>query len=309
MSRRPKRPVDHQWAARPTYRDLRLAQAADEVRAEVFGELAFSHSLLCQLSLPYKNLNSQRVFERRSGKVSIRLEAGSLMTPTGRWKDMGLPYGSKSRLLMLFLCSQSIKQQSPTIEVSDSFTQFCRDIGSKRPNGRAMRAIKEQIDRLACVSMKLASTEGHGQFQGFVFDGIRVASTIDDRQGYMFDNMFSFNPTFYESLKEHSVPLDLRCLRGLQHSSRALDIYVWLTERLRRIRQGRSQMVRWTSLRFQFGDPNQDLDSFKRAFKTALKQTLILYYQAANSVEVVRGGLRLSYAPPSVPMKNLLSSS
>lgn len=226
------------------------------------------------------------------------------MTATGKWKDMGLPYGARSRLLMLYISSQSIKQQNPTVEVSESFTQFCRDIGTKRPNGRAMRAIKEQIDRLACVSMKLAHTEGKGQFQGFVFDGIRVASTLEEGQGYMFENIFRFNPVFYESLREHSVPLDLRCVRGLRHSARALDIYVWLTERLRRIKQGKSQMVRWTSLRFQFGDPNQDLDSFKRAFKTALKQTLILYYQAGNSVKVVRGGLRLSYAPPSVPMKS-----
>ena len=49
--------------------------------------------------------------------------------PGGGWEDVGLPYGSKSRLLLLHLCSEALFQKTPSLEVEHSFTSFARSIG------------------------------------------------------------------------------------------------------------------------------------------------------------------------------------
>lgn len=289
--------------------ELRLVKAAAAIHEEVLGpDLHFSHSLLCQLGLPYRDLKEQRSFERSSGRSSLRLEAGAVMTPNG-WKEVGLPWGAKSRLLMIHLCSQSLKTQSPVVNASNSFTHFCEEIGLKSPSGRAMRVLKDQIDRMSAVSMRLSfqRTNGTDIFQGSVFEGVRMDSSHSINQRLLWDNQFRFNPTFFESLLEHSVPIDLRALKALSHSSRAIDIYCFLTARLYRIPRTKPVKIRWTSLRFQFGNPNQEMESFKRAFITALKQVLLVYPQAANSIEKVSGGLKLKYAPPSVSLKTFNS--
>lgn len=172
-----------------------------------------------------------------------------------------------------------------------------------------MRAIKEQIDRMSAVSMRFAYTSDTNidVFQGSVFDAVRMETAHADGQRLLWDNQFRFNQSFFDSLIEHSVPLDLRALKALRHSSRAIDVYCWLASRLYRIPRSRSTKIRWTSLRFQFGNPDQELDSFKRAFKEALKQVMVIYKEASSSVEVVRGGIRLKYAQPPVPLKTFNS--
>ena len=137
-------------------------------------------------------------------------------------------------------------------------------------------------------------------FQGAIFDGMRVELPRDPRQRSLWANEIRFSPRFFESLRQHAVPLDLRAIKALRHSARGLDVYAWLVNRLWRLKK--PTKVRWTSLKWQFGNPDQELQSFKRAFKTALKQALMVYPEAR--VEIVRGGLKISPSAPAIPFKN-----
>ena len=286
-----------------TDRIERLLNAGAEIQREVWGDVRFSHSLLCSVNLPYRNpTDAVRSYTRSSGPVSLLREAGKVFTPSG-WVDVGLPYGAKSRLLLLHLCSLAVKQQSPIVEVADSFTAFCRDLGIDT-NGRNLRIIKDQIRRMSAVSMRLGLQQG-GElvvFQGSIFDGVRVEVTSDWRQMPMWTNEIRFSPRFYESLKNHAVPLDARALKAIRHSARSIDIYLWLCSRLWRVPAGKPQKIRWTSLKHQFGQPSQSLKSFKAAFSTALRQVLVVYPTA--QVEPVWGGIELRRSPPAIPMKD-----
>jgi hypothetical protein len=281
----------------------RLVEASVAIQREVWGEVQYNHSLLCQVNLPYRNPGDDvRHYTRTSGGVSLRLEAGTVMTPMG-WKQVGLPYGPRARLLMLHLCSLAVKQQSPVVEVEESFTAFCRALGIAT-NGRNLRTIRDQIRRMSVVSMRLAMTQGKelAVFQGPLFDGIRVELTDDPSQMPMWTNEVRFSPRFYESLKHHAVPLDLRAIQAIRHSARALDIYCWLASRLWRIPAGQKVKVRWTSLKWQFGQPDQSLKSFKKAFHEAFKQARVVYPRAR--VEFIYGGLQLEQSPPAIERKD-----
>ncbi len=284
-----------------TDRIARLVNAGTDIQREVWGDVSFSHSLLTQVNLPYRNPGDDvRHYTRTSGAVSLRLEAGHTIGRTG-WEAVGLPYGPKARLLMFHLCALAVQQQSATVEVDQSFTAFCRTLGIDT-NGRNLRTIRDQIRRMSAVSMRLAMSNQDqvAVFQGAIFDGMRVELPRDPRQRSLWANEIRFSPRFFESLKQHAVPLDLRAIKALRHSARGLDVYAWLVNRLWRLKK--PTKVRWTSLKWQFGQPEQELQSFKRAFRTALKQALVVYPQAR--VEVVRGGLKISPSAPAIPFKN-----
>ena len=93
----------------------------------------YLHALLCQLGLP-RSRQEDRKFYRASGKVSMMLEAGSIATGRGQWKELPLPYGTHPRLVLYHLCSEADHPQSNMIDVGGSQRAYlCRTT----PPGRA----------------------------------------------------------------------------------------------------------------------------------------------------------------------------
>jgi hypothetical protein len=282
----------------------RLVDARVELVNKVWGESPklYNHAVLCSVGLPYRNLgDSVRSFQRTSGKTSLRMEAGALPSNSG-FQEVGLPYGPRARLLLLHLCSEAVKRQSPVVEVDDSFTAFARSLGLAT-TGRNLKTLREQVLRMSVVSMRLSKSYGEyvDVFQGPIFSKLRAEMPSDARQMALWTSFVEFSPDFYASLNKNAVPLRKEAISALKHSSRALDIYAWLAHRLWRINNSKPVLLKWTTLRFQFGDTAQDMKSFKRAFRTALKQVLMVYPQA--DVHIIRGGLQLKRSAPPVAAK------
>jgi len=283
----------------------RLAEAHAELVKPIWAEhpKLFNHAVLCSVGLPYRNPGEgTRFFERTSGATSLRLEAGAMVKPDGSFKQVGLPYGPRARLLLLHMCSEAIKLQSPKIEVADSFTAFARDLGLAT-SGRNLRTLRDQVDRMAVVNMRLARSYGAhiDVFQGPVFSRLRAELSSSPELLQLWTSHVEFSEVFYRNLSKNAVPLRLEAIGALKHSARALDVYAWLAHRLWRVNDAKPVRLKWTSLRFQFGNTDQDMKSFKRAFRTALKQVLVVYPQA--KVEVVSGGLLLKRSAPPIPLK------
>ena len=55
----------------------------------------------------------------------------------------------------------------------------------------------------------------------------------------------------------------------------ALDVYMWLAQRLHRVPQDRPQFIAWTALHTQFRQGYDRIRDFRRDFKTTLNQVLI----------------------------------
>ncbi len=281
--------------------ESRLIDARLELVQKVWGDSPrlYNHAVLCSVGLPYRNLGDDvRNFQRTSGQTSLRMEAGAVPTPTG-FEDVGLPYGPRARLLLLHLCSEAVKRQSPIVEVDDSFTAFARSLGLAT-TGRNLKTLRDQVLRMSVVSMRLSKNYGQyvDVFQGPIFSKLRAEMPTNPDQLALWTSFVEFSPDFYSSLQKNAVPMRMEAIGALKHSSRALDIYAWLAHRLWRINDAKPVKIRWTTLRFQFGDRGQNIESFKRAFKTALKQVLFVYPEA--KVQVVRGGLELKRSAPPI---------
>jgi len=74
----------------------RLVGTGADIRESEPERLDFLHSVLCQVGMPRRRQDA-RTFERRSGNVSLLIEAGRLWD--GRdWREHPLPYGTRPRL-------------------------------------------------------------------------------------------------------------------------------------------------------------------------------------------------------------------
>jgi hypothetical protein len=103
---------------------------------------------------------------------------------------------------------------------------------------------------------------------------------------------------YFQTLGQHAVPLDHRAVAALASSSMALDVYVWLAQRLHRVPAGRPQFIAWDSLHEQFGQGFARVRDFRRKFLQTLHQVESAYPTARLSAD--DRGLTLSHSPPPV---------
>jgi hypothetical protein len=282
----------------------RIADAAMEIVGEQNPEdLAFLHSVLAQCGLPYRDPGT-RDYIRENGKASLVVTAGHLFDPVGKKLVLqGVPYGAKPRLLLIHLCTEAVRTQSPKIEIAESMTGFMRDLGLKVTGGRkgTIGSFKEQLNRLAASRMQLVmALEERAVVVNpapFIkqFD---VWFPEDPRQRMLWPSEVTLSGEFFETLRDHALPLDPRGLRALQHSARALDVYTWLTARLPRVKRRGGDFVSWRALQTQFGPDIADHRNFLRHMKIALRQALSVYPKAR--VEEREGGLRLRRSAPPI---------
>ncbi len=78
----------------------------------------------------------------------------------------------------------------------------------------------------------------------------------------------------------------------------ALDMYVWLAQRLHRVPSGKPQFVAWTTLHEQFGQGFARVRDFRRRFLHALPQVVSAYPVARIAAD--DKGLTLIHSPPPV---------
>jgi hypothetical protein len=258
-------------------------------------DIAFSHSVLCQTSLPYKPTD-ERVWIRDQGHVSLRIEAGAARHPdTGKWVDLPLPHGEKPRLVMLHLNGEALRTGSPIIDVEGSMTAFVRALGI-HAHGRNIRTLRDQLARLAAASIRLGI--GSTTIKTDVIDAFDLWWPDDAKQRIMWPSTVHLAPRYFDSLTKHAVPLDSRAVGALAHSALDLDIYAWLAQRLHRIPKGKPQTIAWPALKAQFGVGYAELRIFRRRFKEALKAVLTVYPSAR--IEMGDAGLVLWNSPPPV---------
>jgi len=178
-----------------------------------------------------------------------------------RFVELGLPFGPKSRMILMHINQRALIAQSPVI-----------------------KTVKDQLARLASSSIRL----------GVVRDGqaITVNSNIvsafdlwfpkDERQRVLWPSTVSLSLDYFQSLMSQAVPVDEAHIAALSHSALALDIYSWLAQRLHRIPVEKPQTVSWIALHAQFGQGyNPDaMFKFRQKFRVALKEVLTVYSAA-----------------------------
>lgn len=258
----------------------RLLDLATDIAIVPPDDLAFSHTILCQTSLPAaRPPDDLLVWERRQGRATLLVEAGKAINPhTGHFEQLGLPYGPKARLL-LHLNSEAVRRQSPVIPVEETMTAFFRRLMGRTQDGRQAKMLKAQLSALATAQFRMGIVNGEGALQvdTKVVGAFNLWFEKNDNQRILWPSTLKLSLDYFESLTCFAVPLDERAIAALAHSAIALDAYCRLAQRLHRIPTGKPQLVPWTRPHEQFGQGYNRVRKFREFFSGILPQIQGVY--------------------------------
>lgn len=268
-------------------------------------QVKFLHTVMAQTSMPYRDPgDAVREWHRKNGRVWALMTAGSVVDTNEEVVRIGLPFGTKPRLVMAHLNTIALRTGKNEIETENTLTGFVSHTLGLDTGGRNLRTVREQITRLAATRVQFAILDDGRvkHVDGQMMDSFDLWAEGDGGDRVLWPTHLRLSPTYFASLQRHAVPLAEDHLRHLSHSAMALDIYSWLSQRLHRTRVGEPESITWDALHGQFGVDFARTRKFVETFREALRQVKAVY-PAARVEEETRKykGLRLYNSPPPVP--------
>jgi hypothetical protein len=276
-----------------------LVDIAAEVLADDAGKIGISYSGFCLTGLPHKRLADDQPWEKRGHRVTLLVEPGRMRTGGAPAKLLGVPYGARARMILLYLQTQAVRTGSRDVELGRSLHDWLGRMGLAW-GGETGKALREQAARIASCSLKFfweGEHESAWEAGRFVRSGLRFHKRRDDeRQADLWEDRVTLDESFYDALRRHPVPLRETALRELADRSASLDLYIWLAYRLHTL--SAPTPVRWAALREQFGSSYAELRFFRRDFPKMLGPAVAAYPEAR--VALADEGVVLQPSPPPV---------
>jgi len=300
-----------------SHEEIPYFQVATSILEEESNETGITYSGFCMTSLPHRRLADDLPWVRSNGNMSLLIEPGR--RPKGKsprtvsdYELVGVPYGAKARLILLYLQTEALRNNSPVVELGRSMNNWLdrMDISS---GGATYREVKNQAERISRCKLTF---DYEGPYKGSLASGHRNDSIVrnainlraGDGQGALWDETVELSDSFFHLLKDHPVPVWEPAIRAISGKSAAIDVYIWLAYRLHVLEKPTS--VSWAALYEQFGTGRQNEDeavyrSRLRAFKPEFRKALgfaLSVYEDANVAEADdKGGLILRRSRPPVP--------
>jgi hypothetical protein len=136
-----------------------------DMLADDGSEPAFFHSGLCMVSLPAsKPADDHLPFERKNGKISLLINPTYISRPDGPPIPSGVPYGTRARLILLYLQTEAVRTRSPVVSMGDSLSDWMRSVGIESVSGGkrgTITQVYEQAKRIGYSTFTL--TWGRGR--------------------------------------------------------------------------------------------------------------------------------------------------
>jgi hypothetical protein len=286
--------------------ERRVVDVASAFMTDEEGGTAFLFSGWAQAALPHNRLADDAPWQLRTERVTLLVEPGRRTTLSGPPISVGVPYGSRARLIMLYLQSEALKTNNRTVELGKSLRDWLGKMGIP-PGGKSIQSIREQAERITrCrISFHLHSAGKESLIQQHIVDTAMFGETPmyqdEDSAGEIcggsgFLETVRLSETFFEQLKRHPVPVDDAAIRAINRYSMTLDIYCWLAYRLHVLSADRN--VSWKALHAQFGGGVTRLYHFSTVFIENLNLALAVYPDA--KVEIGGRSVRLQPSRPPI---------
>jgi replication initiator protein len=281
--------------------DRSVVEAAAAYMGDPDSGVGFLYSGLCQAALPHRQIPDDQHWEIKSEHVSLLVEPGRLSRLHGPATLVGVPYGSRARLIMLYLQSEAMRTGKREVRLGRSMRDWMTKMGVAS-GGKSIVAVRDQARRISLCRLSFQV-----RFSGSKGVGVRSQSIVDtaffldydDDQETLFPEEARLSPTFFEELQQHCVPLEEPAIRAINNNSMALDLYAWAAFRLHALKA--PVPISWTALKGQFGTGFQRMNHFRATFLSNLELAMAVYPDAR--IDVTQRGLTLRPSPPPVRPK------
>lgn len=278
--------------------DRRVVDAAMRYMSDEDGDVGFVYSGWAQAALPHRRLPDDETWQIQTERVTLLVEPGKRIVADGKPVSVGVPYGSRARLIMLYLQTEALRTGSREVELGRSLRGWLGRMGIPH-GGKSIKEVREQAERISRCRLTFHIQQGGraGLFNQHIVDSALFLDGDDPSQGSLFLETARLSETFFEQLQRHPVPIEEAAIRAINNNSMALDIYCWLAYRLHVLPAQRS--ISWKALHSQFGAGFLRLDHFRPRFIENLQLALAVYRDARVDIGVK--GLVLEPSRPPVP--------
>ena len=264
--------------------DQHLVRIAADVLTDETNDIGVTYSGFCQAALPHKKLPTNEAWVRRNEHITLMVEPGRLLRPGALEPDLlGVPYGSRARLILLYLQTRAIRSSCREVELGRSMRAWLQRMEIPH-GGKSYAEVRDQAGRLSTCKLTFYYSAAKGR-TGFTNERIVDGGLMmlddeagDGRQGSLFVEGVCLSESFYAALKRHPVPIWEPALKHIKNNSMALDLYVWLAYRLHILQK--PTPVHWGALHAQFGAGFQAQRHFRPTFMSNLRLALATYPDA-----------------------------
>lgn len=297
---------DGRSAALRNGEDRRLVEAAAAYLSDESTGIGFLYSGWCQAALPHRKPPDDLTWKIESERVTLLVQPGQRPTPNGV-THIGVPFGSRARLIMIYLQSEALRTKSRDVELGRNMTEWLSKMGISK-GGKSMTMVREQAMRISTcrLSFHVTAAGARGLVNQNIVD---TAIFLEDKQDHLQPSLFvehaRLSEGFFDQLQKHPVPLEDSAIRAINNNSMALDLYAWLAYRLHALKS--PTPVSWTALKAQFGVGFDRVANFRDTFRLNLGLALAVYPLA--EVEIEERGLMLHPSPPPVRQRLVKSTS
>jgi hypothetical protein len=279
-----------------------LVEIASMMLSDEQQALGFTHSGFAITALPHHDPGPDVIYSHRVGHMRLQIEPGAIAS-ADEIRRVGVPYGTRARLILLYLQTMAVKAKSQDIELGASLRSWMLSMGLKAA-GSDYRAIREQAMRISLCKLTLAwrdnGNEGLSQ-EMIVSHAINLAGVSDDdRQGSLWTPKVRLTDGFFQQLLKHPVPFHEAAVKALVRHRLALDLYIWLCYRTHNMKQ--EARISWAALHAQFGAGYNSVPHFKPRFIAALKLALAAREENEADVDIKTGVILRSLRPTVVTL-------
>jgi hypothetical protein len=278
--------------------DRAVVEAAAGYLSSEETDIGYLFSGWAQAALPHRRLSDDAAWQVTTDRVTLIIQPGLRPAPGGTPVSVGVPYGSRARLILLYLQTEAVRMNSREVELGRSLHAWLRRLEIPI-GGKQMASVRDQAERISRCRLSFQIKQGNrtGLLNQHILDTSMFIED-DNAQGGLFVERASLSQSFFDELKKHPVPVEEAAVRQIANNSLALDVYCWLAYRLHSLNAPIS--ISWKALHAQFGRSVARLDHFKDHFRTVLALAMSVYPDA--NVDENDNGTGLILKPSKPPV-------
>ncbi len=252
----------------------KINKSIKTVKTNENNSLGYITSILASASIPYSNIKAN-YFKKNNGNTSLKI----ISDP-----EYGLPYGIIPRIIMIWICTEIKLNKSNLIYLGRTQNEFIKKLGIKPTGGinGSITRIKKQIMKLFHSTITLINEkENIHNFINFtiVDNGFLFWNKNSSNKIYWNNKIILSNKFFKETLAT-LLPIDLRIIKILR-SPLAIDIYIWITWKIIKVKNKKKILISWKNLKLQFGSnyckSSKGLYNFKKEFINKIINVFYIY--------------------------------
>ena len=245
--------------------------------SEADPDLGFMARTMALCSLPRTNPGDRLQYKRVNGPYKLIMIAGG---------DNKLPFGNLPRLLLAWVCTETVRTGSRDLVLGKSLSDFMRSLGVYSSDGKAYIRLRNQMDRLFNAHVSLIYEDEYGK--------ATVTSLIADSTAFwwnpkrpvestLWESNIHLSEPFFNEIISHPVLLDMNTLAALKRCALGLDLYLWLTYRMFTLRA--PLRLPWKHLYRQFGlhpskaNDKNTVQNFRRQALRELKKIQLAWQE------------------------------